>query len=139
MKSHLVDLERQALELQNSGHHRQAAELWQIIIQEQPDWEHGEAFYNLAGCHEDLGDSVGARHYYSKAITCGPSNWIFWGGYASFLYLQGDFRESFEAHLKLLKLDRADPQASGTIRMLRTLAQKIGVSNIELEQRIDEP
>ncbi len=52
MKSHLIETDRKALQLRNTGHLKEAAELFATIVKEQPDWEHGTAFYNLACCYE---------------------------------------------------------------------------------------
>ena len=42
--NHLVELERRALDLQNSGKPQEAAELFSAIVKERPDWEHGMGF-----------------------------------------------------------------------------------------------
>src|SRR5436190_21573905 len=95
MKSHLIDIERKALQLRNTGQLKEAAELFAVIVKEQPDWEHGMAFYNLAYCYEDLGELALAEKCYRDALRYEPTNPYFTGGLASFLYLHGDTDEAF--------------------------------------------
>src|SRR5713101_2028982 len=90
MKSHLIETDRKALQLRNTGHLKEAAELFATIVKEQPDWEHGTAFYNLAGCYEDLGELTLAEQCYRDALRYEPKNPHFLGGLASFIYLHGD-------------------------------------------------
>src|SRR5262245_22463152 len=106
MSSHLVDIERRALEARNlAGDIRKAAEL-ATIVKEQPGWDHGSATYNLACCYEDLGELSLAEQYFREALQYEPENSIFLGGLASFLYLHGDPAVAFDCHLALLKVDR---------------------------------
>src|SRR2546426_1005955 len=100
MESDLVKLETEALASRNAGDQKRAVELLSAIVTEQPDWEHGEAFCDLAGCYEDLGEFDKAEESYRRAIDYGPANPYFWGGYASFLYLHRDPQTAFDAHLK---------------------------------------
>ena len=134
MRSELVHLEQQALALMNAGQMDRASKLWLTIINEEPSWEHGEALYNLASCYEDLGNLTSAKQCYTDALNYGPQNTIFWGAYASFLYLHGDPREAFEAYIKVLQLDTC--QYDDLMVALRTLANKLGLSNQELQDHI---
>lgn len=138
MKSDLVKLEQEALALMNAGQKEKAIELFSAIVKEQPDWEHGEALYDLAGCYEDLGNLPKADESYRRAIEYGPGNTYFWGGYASFLYLHGSPEDAFEAYLHLLRLERAqgDPQNEGTMTGLRSLAAKLAMDEAELATRM---
>ncbi len=53
----LVKLEKYALEAMNRGDYRQAIALYSEIVERNPYWEHGQAFYDLAGCYWDIGES----------------------------------------------------------------------------------
>ena len=136
----LTEKEKKALELMSTGAKEQAAQIFSEIVEERPDWEHGFAFYNLAGCLEDLGRFAEARHSYLRAIDYGPGNTYFWGAYASFLYLHGSPEDAFEAYLRLLRLERAQggTHEEGTMTGLRSLAAKLGMDEAELATRIKE-
>jgi len=127
----------------NSGKKEQAVELFSAIIKQRPDWEHGLTFFNLAGCLEDLGQLEQAEQSYQRAIKYGPGNPIIWGGYASFLYLHGDPQDAFEAHLKLLRLERAccsepsSEQVETITIALTSLADKLGMSREDLNEQIE--
>jgi YD repeat-containing protein len=144
VKTDLRELEKQALAFMNGGQKRKAAELFTAIIREQPDWEHGEAFYDLAICQEDLGELDKASESYRRALEYEPSNPYFLGGYASFLYLHGDPREAFDAHLNLLEIERAtnprpnDDAIQGLIVVLRSLADKLGMTSSEIGAKLQE-
>ena len=142
MKLHLVELEKEALLRMNAGHKQQAVERFAQIIKEQPDWEHGEASYHLACCLEDLGEIQKAKQSYLQAIQYGPGNTFLWGGYASFLYLHGDPQEAFDAHVKLLGIEKnSDYSNSQSIDQLMLtlteLASKLVLSQKEMQIRIE--
>lgn len=140
-KNHyLVELEQRALNLRNSGRLEEAAELFAKIVEDQPDWEHGLGFYNLATCYEELGRLKQAQEGFMAALQYEPENTIFLGGLASFLYLHGEPEKAFEAHLQLLKLEKmagnvADVESLKT--PLRALGEKMGLSQIEVTDRIN--
>ena len=113
MSRHLVDLERRALDFRNSGHIEEATELFSAIIKEQPDWEHGTGFYNLACCYEDLGRLDLAEECYNAALRFEPANPYFLGGLASFLYLHGEPEKAFNSYLILLEVDRMNNDEKG--------------------------
>jgi hypothetical protein len=56
IKSDLINLEKRALDLWKSGHVKEASGIFSTFVEEQPGWEHGSAFYNLACCYEDLNE-----------------------------------------------------------------------------------
>lgn len=87
MRHHLLDLKRKALDFRSSGRLREAAELFSAILKEQPDWEHGAGYYDLAGCYEDLGQFELAEECYNAALRYQPANPYFLCGLASFLPL----------------------------------------------------
>jgi len=101
----LVKLEKYALEAMNRKDYRHAIALYKEIISQNPGWEHGQAFYDLAGCYEDIGNLEKAKENYLRALEIQPNYHIFVGGYAGFLDQYGDPREAFELYLKLLRLE----------------------------------
>jgi len=131
MKSHLIDLERRALQFQKCGQLKEAIGLFTAIVNEQPDWEHGSAFYNLACSYEDLGEFALAEQCFGDALKYEPNNPYFLGGLASFLYLHGDPVKAFEAYLNLLNVERINSNARGieaSMAALSALGNKIGMS-----------
>jgi Flp pilus assembly protein TadD len=137
--NHLIDLERKACNLRSAGRLKEAAEIFKLIVRERPDWEHGAAVYGLADCHEDLGEFQLAEARYREALRYGPTNPIFLGGYASFLYLHGDARQAFESYLDLLIVERANRNQMGienAIVALRSLGKRMGLSQDEISARL---
>src|SRR5690349_3927613 len=135
MASHLVEIERRALQAKNKGRLREAAELYAAIVTESPGWEHGMALYNLAGCYEDLNELPSAEKYYRTALAYEPTNPIFVGGIAAFLHLHGDPIEAFNLHLSLLNLQRRNGDQAGaqsTVKAIHGLAKRIGLSEANL-------
>jgi Flp pilus assembly protein TadD len=140
MPSHLATVEQQALHLMNNGQKEEAAQLFRQILAERPDWEHGGAAYDLASCLEDMGRFDQAKLYYEQAIHHDGRNPNFWGGYASFLYLHGEPQEAFDAHLKLLAIERCSRTqdvANEIIDVLQLLAIKLGISETEFNDKIN--
>jgi Flp pilus assembly protein TadD len=119
VKTDLRELEEQALALMNRGEKAKATELFKAIIRKRPDWENGEAFYDVAGCQEDLGELDKASENYRRALEYEPRNPYFLGGYASFLYLHGDPRSAFEQHLRLWEIERNNEDSSAKMTWLR--------------------
>lgn len=139
MKTDLINLERKALALQKEGQLREAIELFSSIAKEQPDWEHGGVFYNLACCHEDLGEFELAERCYSDALRYQPKNPIFLGGYASFLFLHGDSQKAFDAHLTLLEIENSNgskDRVKSIAMALNSLGEKIGLSRPAVTTKI---
>jgi tetratricopeptide (TPR) repeat protein len=141
MKHHLVELDRKALSFREEGKLKEAAELFSAIVREQPDWEHGVGFYDLGICYEDLGQLEKAEEAYRSALRYQPANRDFLGGYASFLYLHGDPEKAFRAHLELLEIERINKdneEMERTRIALRALGKKMGLSDAEIESRIQK-
>jgi Flp pilus assembly protein TadD len=139
MKSDLINLEKKALALRNAGRLSEAVELFSTIVKEQPDWEHGAAFYNLACCYEDLGELVLAERCYGDALRYQPKNPIFLGGFASFLYLHGDPQKAFDTHLTLLEIENsngAKDRVNSIALALNPLGEKIGLSRHAVAAKI---
>jgi Flp pilus assembly protein TadD len=137
---HLVELERRAFDLQKSGKIGEAAELFAAIVKEQPDWEHGQGFYSLACCYEDLGELKLAEECYNAALRFEPANPYFLGGLASFLYLHGETEKAFNTYLTLIEVYRmeSDQKAieEATIA-LKALGKKMGLSDTSVAERIN--
>ncbi len=134
---YLIALEREAREFLNKEEYKRASELFLKIVTEAPDFEHGFCFYDLAICLEELGEFHTAEQYYRKALEYQPDDSIRLGGYASFLYLYGDWRVAFDMHLKLLALERAHGNTTGvdrTLIALRSLAHNLHMSKEEFVQ-----
>jgi Flp pilus assembly protein TadD len=137
--NNLTELERKASKLRNAGRLKEAAKIFSLIVYERPDWEHGTAVYGLADCHEDLGEFALAEARYREALRYGPTNPIFLGGYASFLYLHGDAHQAFAVHLDLLLVERTNRNQMGienAIVSLRSLGKRMGLSQDEISARI---
>jgi tetratricopeptide (TPR) repeat protein len=140
MNHHLIDLERRALGFQNSGQFEEAAKLFSAIVKEQPDWEHGTGFYNLAGCYEDLGKLELAEECYNAALRYEPANPYFLGGLASFLCLHGEPEKAFNAYLELRrveKMNRNEKEVESLTTPLMVLGKKMGLSESEVTERIN--
>jgi tetratricopeptide (TPR) repeat protein len=135
----LTRLEQIGLEALNSGNYLLAIDCFKQITTIQPNYEHGACFYNLACSYEDIGKIDLARKNYEKALTYGPQNPIYLGGYASFLYLHGDAKEAFLAHLNLLKIRKSNPEAIEEIlQILNLLSQKLDWNPEKIQQKIKE-
>ncbi len=139
MKSHLMSLERKAREFRKAGRLAEAADIFAAIVKEHPDWEHGTAFYELACCHEDLGEPGLAEQYYREVLRYEPKSPIFLGCFASFLYLHGDPNKAFDAHLALLEIGRGNGDRRGielTTIALKALGKKMGLSEETVADKI---
>jgi tetratricopeptide (TPR) repeat protein len=141
MNEHLVEIEKKALALKNSGKMPEASILLEKIIKEMPSWEHGYGYYNLAECYEDMREFDKAREAYENAIKLDRNNSMFVGAYASFLYLQGQTVETFEWYLKLLSLENSQGDqklANDTKKMLSQLAEKLNYTELELDNYLQQ-
>jgi tetratricopeptide (TPR) repeat protein len=139
MNAHLIDLDRKALELRRAGRMAEAADLYTVILKERPDWEHGTACYNLAGCYEDLGELTLAEHCYHDALKYDPKNPYFLGGLAAFLYLHRDAEKAFAAYLKLLTVESENVNPKGietALTALRGLGTTLGLSEEAFCERL---
>ena len=139
MKSHLLTIEHEARNLRKAGKLKEAAELFSSIIREEPNWEHGEAFYELACCYEDIGQLNSAEECYQKALSINAKNPYFLGGYASFLYLHRDPNVAFAAYVELLQVEsrNKNENAVKTVMIaLRALGGRIGLSDQTISDKI---
>jgi tetratricopeptide (TPR) repeat protein len=135
----LVQLWQQAMKLKYAGEWESAVQLFNQILQVQPDWEHGYGDFNLAQCYEELGRFSDARSHYQRAVHVAPTDRIILGAFASFLFLHGKPTEAFDSHIQLLTLERQDGDSDGmyaTMTALKSLGYRLGWSQEETESRI---
>lgn len=138
MKTSLIELEQEGIKLLNTGAFKEASEIFTQLINEQPYYEHGICFYDLACCFEEMGDLESAEKNYLRAIEYAPDDTIRLGGYASFLYLYGETHQAFEVYQRLLDLERARGQATdaeNTILALKALGKRMGLSDQDITQK----
>ena len=136
-----MELERRAIELKNAGRLDEAAQVFSTIVEEQPDWEHGTAFHDLAQCHEDMGNFVLAERYYKAALQFEPTSDIFLGAYASFLYLHGNPEDAFDAYSRLLRTHNSEgftDQDKSYLIALDVLGRRIGWTDAFIAEKIAE-
>jgi Flp pilus assembly protein TadD len=137
----LRELHRLAYDAMNRRDFESAAKTLKELLELQPDWEHGEGFYNLAHCLEELGRYEEAKEKLERVLDYEPQNPIFLGGLASFLYLHGDPQDAFEKHLALLRLERSlgfRERGKQTAIALRALGRKLGMAPQTVDQLIEE-
>jgi tetratricopeptide (TPR) repeat protein len=133
----LVKLEQEALALKKKGDLKGAIKLYETIIKENPDYEFGACFSDIAWCLKELGELEKAKENYLKAIEYDDEDDIRLAGFTSFLYQYGDPKEALEAHLKLLKLkNKWRVDNSKTLIAINALAKKIGINEKEVEELI---
>ncbi len=146
MTNPLVEYEKNAFDARSNKNFQVAISLYEKIVMENPNWEHGEAFYNLAGCYEDIGELEKAEENYLNALNIQPEYYIFADGYASFLYRFGEPQIAFNWYLKLLKIetdskplvwsDENQRQLDNIKVSLFALGEKLGWNKDEVETRI---
>ena len=116
-----------------------AIELFSAIVQQQPDWEHGICYYELGICYEELENLKEAERCFRKALSYDPNYYLYLAALASFLYLHGDSREAFNAHLDLIKIDARNRDQRGMEKAqvaLRALGKKLGMADEEVLENI---
>ena len=136
---YLLQLWRKASALKNAGDLQSATSLFEQVLQSQPDWEHGYGFFQLAQCYEESRRIADARAAYERAVQISPTDPILLGGFASFLYLNGDPRQAFDEHIRLLALERKRGDTNGmasTTTALKSLGSRLGWSDKETEAQI---
>lgn len=134
----LVKLEKYALEAMNRGDYRQAIALYSEIVERNPYWEHGQAFYDLAGCYWDIGELDKAEKNYLRALEIQPNYYIFVGGYAEFLDQHGDPKAAFDLFAKLFR-DGDAPDLDSIKSRLYILGARIGWAADEVEEMLGKP
>lgn len=103
MTKNLIELEGLALSHMQKNEFDIAADLLNELILQAPDWEHGNAHYNLACCYEELGQIDNASLHYLRALNLESKNPYFLGGYATFLYLYGDPAQALETYFQYIE------------------------------------
>jgi len=135
----LVWIEREAMQHRKDGNVSEAVRLYRQLLAQQPDWENGLGFYNLASCYEVLGEISSARSAYLKALVFAPEDTVILRGYASFLLRYGSPEEALDAHLRLLRAkvpreNRKDLES--TTKTILELAEKTGIPGAIVEEYI---
>ena len=139
----LARMDETATMLINESKYKEASLILDQIVSEAPDWRHGMAHYNLAQCHEELGEPEAAKTSYLQAISHDDlpvPNDVFLGGYAAFLYKHGESSEAFEAYLKLMRAYQArqDQQSiRNIVPMLLELGGNLGLTPEQIRAQID--
>ena len=131
----LIQLEQLALKLRHAGKAVEAVDYFKQLLERQPDWEHGDGWYNLAMCYEELGNTADAEACYRRALTYDPKNAIFLGGFASFLYLHGDVDAAIRAYVELLEIERGNGNNAAVediVTAVKALAAKKRMPAVEL-------
>jgi hypothetical protein len=137
MTNPLVEYERQAFNARDQGDFRTAIMLYEKIAKENPNWEHGQVYYDLAGCYEDIGDLQKAEENYLRALEIQPNYYIFVGGYAGFLDRHGDPRAAFDFFAKLFR-DGDAPGLDSIKSKLYILGEQIGWTEDEVETLLEK-
>jgi tetratricopeptide (TPR) repeat protein len=135
----LIDLEQRAIELKNAGKLKEASTIFRQIVEQQPDWEHGTAWYNLGECYENLHEYESAEQCYRKALAYEPANPYFLGGLGAFLCRRSDFNRAFDVHLRLLQVEHSSGNENATSRTvvaLKSIGKNLGLSQEEIEAQI---
>ena len=140
----IIEMEQEALRLRNKGDIESAAKLFEQITIEDPEYEWGRCFCDLAGCLEDLGKFDEVEKNYLKALEYNPEDHIVLGNYSIFLYKCGDLEKAFNVHLELLNLEklwgykRNEDGIQEAISRTEELGEKIGMTKEEVNRKIDE-
>jgi|SRR5579862_2330817 len=130
-----VELEREGLTLKRAGKFKEAIDCFIELNERFPTWEHGLGQYQIAECYAEIGDFSNAARHYEAALDIEPCNSIWLAGYASFLYLHGDPKQSFDLHLKMIELERKGADSAwvnNCITAMITLGKRLQLSEAEV-------
>lgn len=130
-----------ALLAMKEGNYGRAIGHLSAIVDQNPTFEHGEAFYLLGTCYEELGLIDEADVSYRRALELDSKNWYFIGGYASFLFQFGNPGVAFDFYLELLGIEKAignENAMAETLIGLGVLAKRLGMSESELKTKLAE-
>ncbi len=129
-------LEIEASKLTDEGKFDQAAILWEKLLNEIPNWEHGTGFYDLGYDYQQLGEEQKALNCYRKAISFMPEYDYFHEAFAELATKIGDPNEALEAfkhvyansswQIFFLEVKREK------LEVLVLLAKRLGISFSEL-------
>ena len=98
----VIELERKALGLMRESRWKEAVPLLKLLLDQNPQSEHGAPWYDIACCHDELDEIEEARRCYLRALDYDETNSIYWGGLASFLYRHGTPEEALDAFNRYL-------------------------------------
>ena len=137
----ILELSKKANEANCNEDYALAAKCFKEIIEVEPGFEFGDAYFCLGIALEQIGNLSEAESAYLKALEYDPEDIHRLGNYASFLYLHRAPEKAFEVYLKLLDKEReiADCQAeASSLEQLFELGEKMGWSKEEIQKAIDE-
>ncbi len=104
-RDQLVQIERDALAAQLNHDYIGAAALWETLLKEDPEWEHGIAHLSLAQCYCELNHLGEAERLFEEAVRREPSL-PHLGSYASFLFEhKRDTQRALSMLLQTLQLE----------------------------------
>ncbi|NCF71419.1 MAG: tetratricopeptide repeat protein [Chlamydiales bacterium] len=138
----IIEIEEKGLEANVNGDFKLAAECFKKITEIDPDFEHGQCFYNLAEALEEIGEIDEAEKAYLKALEYYPDDYLRLGGYASFLYLHREPEKAFKVYLDLIRVYKSFGSSEQDIDSISpvffTLGEKMGWSKEKVQKAIDE-
>jgi Flp pilus assembly protein TadD len=129
---YLIEKQQQAFSLQRENKWFEACLVWQDIVKDCPDWEHGSGFHNLANCYWETDQLSQARTAFVQALSYEPQNPIYLANFAAFLQLHGSAEEAYKAHLAALHSVRGTPMAEHPLSALQEIGRCLNYS----EQKI---
>jgi tetratricopeptide (TPR) repeat protein len=138
-QSHLIQMSLDASVLMKAADWGSASKLYEVILKEHPNWEHGYGWFQLAHCYEEAGQIEEAGIAYEHAFKTNPTDTIIMGGLASFLYLHGNKTSAYNLHVQLIALERKKGEtkcAAVTMIALNKLGEQLGLTNKEIESDI---
>jgi Flp pilus assembly protein TadD len=140
MSKELVELEKKARNLRASGQFEEAIGVLLVMVQRQPDWEHGLCYYELAVCYEELGRLNEAHDNFRKALVYEPENTYYLTGLATHLEDYGDQWDAFRAYLNLLRaqVKFGEHGEESTRLSLKKIAERLKLSEKHLQQHLDD-
>jgi len=100
----IVALDEKAMGLMRECRWKEAIPVLKSLLDQNPDYEHGSPWYDLACCHDELGEVEEAMRCYRRALAYDQMNAVFLGGLASLLYRHGAPQEALEAFSRYLKV-----------------------------------
>jgi Flp pilus assembly protein TadD len=123
----MVALHDEALGFVQNGRWQEAVPLLKSLLDQSPDYEHGAPWYDLACCHDELGEVAEARRCYERALGFDPMSPIFLGGLASHLYRHGTPEEALAAFTRYLQAVGENSELGRKVRpAVENLKRKIG-------------
>lgn len=92
-----LSLEAQATKLRDEDKFKQAALVWEKLLGQIPDWEHGTGFYDLGYIYLELGEDQKALECFRKAMIFMPESDYFHEAFARVATSVGDPYEALES------------------------------------------